>query len=152
MDGRVFSQAYKMTLSPYHCVLVLEGSGSDLKRCQMSRQAIQGAIMNITLLRGIPVLRSKNIFETLSLMCMAAKQRVVFVNKGIERHGRRPKNSDRRKLYILQGIPSVGPQRSLLLLEHFGSVEKIMCAKAKELRQVCGIGFKTARIIRTLLS
>jgi len=118
----------------------------------MSCEAIRGAIVNISLLRGIPILRSQNLLGRMKLMYMASKQKIISLNKGIARHGRRPKHKEKIKLYILQGLAGVGAQKALALLHHFGSVEKIMNAGVKELKQVSGIGLKTARLIRALLS
>ena len=52
----------------------------------------------------------------------------------------RLKTSRSRKLYILQGLPGVGPARAKALLEHFGSVLRVFNASADELSEVNGFG------------
>jgi Fanconi anemia group M protein len=51
-------------------------------------------------------------------------------------------------LYVLQGLPGVGPTRAERLLAAFGSVENVMAASAEALREVEGIGKKTAQSVR----
>ena len=48
--------------------LILEGRGSDLIGSEMRREALQGAIVSLTLIFGIPVLRSFGPEETARAM------------------------------------------------------------------------------------
>ena len=67
------------------------------------------------------------------------------------RGGYRPKRLKTRKLYILQGLPAVGPMLAKRLMEHFGSVSRVMNAKVNELMKVDGIGKSSAEKIREVL-
>ena len=107
------------------------------------REAIQGALNTISLILGIPVLRSMMSEETARLIVYAARQVASFVKEGYPRPGYRPQQKKRRQLYILQGLPGVGHERALRLLEKFGSVEKVMRASRDDLLNVAGIGAKT---------
>jgi Fanconi anemia group M protein len=51
-------------------------------------------------------------------------------------------------LYVLQGLPGVGPARAEQLLEAFGTVEAVMTASVDDLTAVESIGPKTARSMR----
>jgi excinuclease ABC subunit C len=53
---------------------------------------------------------------------------------------------------ILEEIDSIGPQRSKLLLKHFGSLEKIAAAKAEEISLLLGIKTGLAETIPARLS
>jgi|SRR6185503_893671 hypothetical protein len=57
-DGRLFTQAHRLVNSGGLVALILEGRGSDLTGSQMRREALQGAIVLLTLVFGLPVLRS----------------------------------------------------------------------------------------------
>jgi excinuclease ABC subunit C len=48
---------------------------------------------------------------------------------------------------LLDGLPGVGPARRRALLQHFGSVERILAATQEELEGVPGIPPKTARAV-----
>lgn len=52
---------------------------------------------------------------------------------------------------ILDDISGLGEKRKDTLLKHFGSIAKIKKASIEELRQVEGIGFETACVIRDFL-
>jgi len=71
-DGRLFSQADRLVNSGGLVALILEGRGSDLNDSQMCREALQGAIVSLTLVFGLPVLRSFGPEETARLMVYAA--------------------------------------------------------------------------------
>ena len=53
-----------------------------------------------------------------------------------------------RQLYILQGLPGIGHERAMRLLQKFGSVEAIMSTSREDLLTVEGVGAKTADRIR----
>ncbi len=152
VDGRLFKQASRLVSSHLQPVLILEGTSKDLKNCEVRRESIQGAMINISLIYGIPILRSMNVAETAKLMLYAAKQ-VQYVAEGaIQRHGYRPKGKYKRQLFILQGLPGVGKDRAKQLLDKFETVENIMKASYDDLQKIEGIGAKTAENIRNMVS
>lgn len=67
------------------------------------------------------------------------------------RGGYRPKRLKSKQLYLLQGLPQIGPMLAKRLLEHFKSVSKIMNASIDELTEVDGIGTVSATKIREVL-
>ncbi|MBT8331073.1 MAG: hypothetical protein KJP06_01975 [Deltaproteobacteria bacterium] len=101
---------------------------------------------------GIPVLRSKDPSETAKLMVYISRQIESIAIGGVHRHGYRPKNKRKRQLFILQGLPGVGPERAGQLLDKFGSVEAAISACSSELRAVDGIGKSIADKIKWAVS
>jgi len=152
VDGRLFKQMVRLTKSKYKAVLILEGSGKNTESLGVRREALQGALITISLILGIPVLRSMTPEETARLIVYAARQVASLGKAGYQRAGYRPKSKKGRQLYILQGLPGVGHERALRLLEKFGSVEGVMRASFDELQAVEGIGAKTADRIRWAVS
>ena len=71
---------------------------------------------------------------------------------GVQRHGYRPKSKRRRQLFILQGLPGVGPERAERLLARFGRVEAAITASSGDLQSVDGIGKSIADKIRWVVS
>lgn len=151
VQGRLFSQMKRVAKADRRGVLLLEGTGKDLRQVEVSRQAIQGALITTSLIMGIPILRSMSPEESARIMCYAGRQVNRHATGGIHRHGYRPRGRRRRQLHVLQGLPGVGPGRAERLLEAFGNVEKVMAAGAEELACVRGIGPKTAEAIRSVL-
>jgi DNA excision repair protein ERCC-4 len=152
VDGRLFKQMVRLAKSKYKAVLILEGTGKDAECLGVRREALQGALITISLILGIPVLRSMAPEETARLIVYAARQVASLGKKGYQRSGYRPKPKKGRQLYILQGLPGVGHERALRLLEKFGSVEGVMRAGRDELQAIEGIGAKTADLIRWAVS
>jgi ERCC4-type nuclease len=152
VDGRLFKQMVRLAKSNYKAVLILEGTGQNAESLGVRREALQGSLISISLILGIPVLRSMAPEETARLIVYAARQVASLGKEGYQRAGYRPKSQKGRQLYILQGLPGVGHERALRLLEKFGSVEGVMRAGLDELQAVEGIGAKTADRIRWAVS
>jgi len=132
-DGRLFRQAHRLASSPLRKALILEGTAADLAGSGMRREAVQGALIGLTLYLGIPLLRSRDATETVQLMLFAARQGRVAAAGTVPRSGRRPRGKARIQSRILQGLPGVGLQRVRCLLETFGSLEEVIQADAEAL-------------------
>jgi DNA excision repair protein ERCC-4 len=152
VDGRLLSQSIRLAASRFRAVLVLEGSTANQEESGVSREAIQGALIAVSVIMGIPVLRSDGPDETARLMLFAARQVRSAASGGVPRHGWRPKGKRSMQMYILQGLPHVGPARAERLLETFGSVQAVLNASVHELSAVHGIGASTATKIRWVVS
>ena len=149
IDGRLFSQAIRLVSSKYNSVLILEGAGKELTETGIRREAIQGALITVSIVLGIPVLRSKSPSESAHLILYAARQIKSFARGTVQRHGSRPKGKRKKQqLFILQGLPGIGSERAARLLDEFGSVEAVVTATSEELQSVKGIGNSIAERIK----
>ena len=147
-DGRLFHQALRLAATTFRPVIVLEGTSRDLERSGMRWERIQGALVTVSLFLGIPLLRTRAPEATVRTMLFAARQAHTYATGALPRHGWRPSGKFARQLYILQGLPSIGPERARRLLARFGSVEAIVNAQSKDLRSVEGIGKQIADKLR----
>jgi ERCC4-type nuclease len=152
IDGRLFNQMLRLANSTLKGVLVLEGTGKDLAETGMRREALQGALITTNLILGIPVLRSKDPLETAKLMIYSTHQIRSVSRNALQRPGYQPKNKRKRQLFILQGLPGIGRERAIKLLDRFGSVERVITANREELESVDGIGKDTAEKIKWAVS
>lgn len=148
LDGRLFQQSLQLVESNYPAALILEGDSRDLEESGMRWEAIQGALVTVTLFMGLPVLRTRCPEETVRTFLYAARQRRTVDTDTLVRHSRRPKRKAALQSYILQGLPGVGPKRAKQLLDRFGSVEAVITAAADVLGEVDGLGPDTIRKIR----
>ena len=150
--GRLFAQLYRLVQSERPCALLLEGTSADLYRSGMRREAIQGALMQTTLFMQIPILRAMDAAESASLLLMAARQLNALGTRRSKSPRRYPTSrigrKEKQQLYFLQGLPGIGLTRARLLLEKFGTVQNVLAASERELRQVAGVGLSTAQKIR----
>lgn len=150
-DGRLFKQALRLVQSEYHPVVILEGSSKDIRNFEIRREAVQGALITLSVFFGLPVLRSLEPKETVRLMRYTVEQGHRLAEGGVQRAGYRPKGRKARQLYVLQSLPNIGSRRAKTLLEHFGGVEAVMSATEDELAEVAGIGAPIAEKIRNLV-
>ena len=152
VDGRLFTQAARLAASELPVALILEGSAAHLAATGIRREALQGALISVALVFGLPILRSADPEETARILLYATTQMRAVATGALPRPGRRPKGKPRTQLRILQGLPGIGPERAQRLLENFGTVEAVLQADAETLQKIQGIGKKTAEAIRWAVS
>jgi len=152
IDGRLFKQMLRLKNSNSKGLLILEGTANDTADIAMTREAMQGALITVSLILGIPVLRSKDPSETAKLIVYIGRQIESIARGGVQRHGYQPKGMRYRQLYILQGLPGVGRERADRLLDRFGSVADVISASIDELQTVDGIGKGIAEKIKWAVS
>lgn len=150
-DGRLFTQANRLAAWPDRVAIIIEGTSRDLGASKMRREALLGALISLTLVYDLPVLRSREPAETARLIVYAADQLRRHAEGTLPRYGRRPRAKRKVQLRLLQGLPGIGPARAAGLLERFQRVESVMTAGAESLQTVDGIGAKTAASIRRAL-
>lgn len=148
VSGRLFTQALRLAATTLRPAIILEGTSRDLDGSGMRREAIQGALVTVTLFCGIPLLRTRTPEETVRTMLFVARQGQAYAKGALPRPGWRPRGKFARQIYILQGLPGIGPGRARRLLVRFNSVEAVMTAGAKDLRSVSGIGARLSERIR----
>lgn len=145
-SGRLFDQALRLAgVEGLRPAMVLEGTLQDMRGCGMRWEAIQGALITVTLFLGLPVLRTRSPEETARTFLYAVRQQRATAAGALPRRGYRPKGKAALQRYILQGLPGVGPERARRLIRHFGSVEAALSADVDGLMAVPGIGEETAR-------
>jgi len=151
VDGRLFKQALALMKADAHPVYILEGRSADVERSGVGRESIQGALVTLGVFFGLPILRSLDPEETVRVMRYTVGQGDRFAQGGVQRFGYRPKGKQARRLYVLQGLPGIGKKRAAALMDHFGSVEAVICADEDELAEVDGIGIPIAQAMRSLV-
>jgi len=151
VDGRLFTQAIRLAASNEFTALILEGTGQDLAGIGMHRSALQGALISLSLIYQLPILRSRGPDETAQLLIFAGQQLYRLHTDSSQRCGRRPKRLRKRQLYVLEGLPGIGPHKAAALLDGFGSVRSVMVASEAELCRIKGIHRITAARIEQVL-
>ena len=151
IDGRLFSQASRLKRYAEIQFMVVEGMGLFHTGCEIDPQAIKGAIVSLSISWQIPLIFSKTPRGTAEILIMAGIHDVKYCNDTLKRMGRKPKRMQTRKLYLLQGLPGIGPRMAKRRLEYFGTVEKVFTADEQKLICVEGIGKKKAAKIREII-
>lgn len=151
IDGRLFQQAGRLAAAAVPGIVVIEGGITDFAAIGVSRHAMQGALISLTVLFGVPVLRSRDGGETARLILYTAGQIDRVARGWAGSAGYRPKGRRRQQLRVLQSLPGIGPKRAAVLLETFGSIRAIMAADSDALAAVHGMGSVTAAKIENVL-
>jgi ERCC4-type nuclease len=130
-SGRIFSQATQLARSKIQTLIIIEIMPGELSRSKLRLEAIQGAIITLSVIYNLPVLRSRSPEDTARLLLFASRQieNLGTKNKWLRRPPP-PKSflSDKRKmqLHLLQGFPGIGPIRAKKLLEQFRSIKDLL--------------------------
>ncbi|MFO7991877.1 MAG: DEAD/DEAH box helicase [Thermoplasmata archaeon] len=150
MDGRLFTQAKKISQNYQHPVIILEGTGLHERR-NISDKAIYGALASLAVDFNIPVITSKDEEETASLITSMLMRKERKKGSYSLRKDKSTFSDRDTKKFILEGLPNVSGTLAERLLEHFGSVRAVFQATEEELKDVKGIGQSTAeRIIKII--
>jgi len=150
IDGRLFKQIANLKQYCINPILLIEGNPYQTD-INFDRMAIKGALISAQTIWYIPVVFSRSIEDTRDTLLMIGSQEENYSDVVPLRGGYRPKRLKSKQLYILQGLPQVGPMLAKRLIEHFGSVSKVMNASIDELIEVEGIGKVSAIKIREVL-
>ncbi len=152
VDSRLFRQAGVISSCTLRPVLIVEGDASDSGYgAHVTRDAIQGALITVGIFYGLAVLFARDTAETAALLVAMGRQAHRIEFGGLPRPGYRPKGKRARQMFILQGLPGIGPSRAQWLLDRFGSVKAVATAAPTELAAIEGIGQRTASRIRWAL-
>jgi Fanconi anemia group M protein len=149
VDGRLFPQAAKLACCPHRPIILIEGP-RPARMPDVHPHALKGAIVSLAVMWRLPVLYARDPEDSLRILrCLAGQLRS---DDGVlKRYDRKPKRLASRKLYMLQGLPGVGPALAHRLLQKFGSIERVVTADEAALMRVRGVGRQTAAHIKELI-
>ena len=150
IDGRLFNQLSNLKKHCSRPLLLIEGNPYETDLA-FDPLAIKGALLSTQAIWYVPVIFSSSKEETRDIFLMLGRQEESNLDVVPLRGGYRPKRLKSRQLYLIQGLPQVGPTLAKRLLEHFGSVARIVNATVAELMRVEGIGQVSAKAIRAIL-
>jgi Fanconi anemia group M protein len=151
VDGRLFPQAAALAGSPHRPIVLLEGPKPP-RMPDVHPHALKGAIVSLAVMWRLPVIQARDPEDSLRILKFLAQQLARSGPAILQRYDRKPKRLASRKLYVLQGLPGVGPALASRLLLQFGSVERVITADPSLLVQVRGMGLKKAQRIRKIVS
>jgi len=152
IDGKLFKQITQLRDTYSRPLLILEGENLLTKR-NINHNAIFGSLASITVDYGIPILTTKDGFETADLLNVIAKREQREEKKAVVIRGEKPQMSIKeRQQFIIEGLPNVSAVIAKRLLLHFGSVRGIANASEEELQEIRGIGKNIASDIIKLLN
>ena len=152
LDGRLFSQAYKLVNLEERPILMIEGESFTKNiPVDIGIKQIKGVLITLAQTFHLPVLRTLNQEDSAwHLKQLALHRERLGQNKG-SLHSYTPKKLQTQKEYILRELPGIGPGLAKKLLEEFGSIQNIVNASPEALSKIHGLGDKKIKKIHELL-
>jgi Fanconi anemia group M protein len=151
IDKRLLSQARQLSGTFERPLLILEGSRLYTRRA-IHPNAIRGALAALAVDFDIPILPTRDEKETaLLLMTIARREQIGQIREVAVRGEPKRLTLPEQQRFVVEGLPKVSAVLAKRLLEHFGTVERVMAASETELQQVHGIGREKAKEIRRVL-
>ncbi len=149
IDGRLFEQAMNLVNNFQRPVIIIEGKFPERG---MHPNAIRGAIASLVMDYGITVMQTKDSDETAEFLAIMAKRELKNGGLARLRGEKKPITDKELQLYLVEGLPGVGPELARRLLQKFKTVEGVFTASEKELKEVEKLGPKKAKEIRRILT
>ena len=150
-DRNIFGQLSDLARTYDRPVLIIEGDNLYTAR-QIHPNAIRGVLASIATDFGIPIISTRDARDTAALIQVIAKREQVDEKRTPSLHGRKTAMTlSEQQEYIISSMSDIGPVAARKLLQHFGSVERVMRASPDELMEVESIGPKTAQRIREVV-
>ncbi|MEA3560006.1 MAG: DEAD/DEAH box helicase [Candidatus Thermoplasmatota archaeon] len=146
VDGRLFKQIRELREKFERPILLIEGD-NIFERRNITKNSLLGALASINIDYNIPVMFTRDPKETAEYMIIALKRES---EKGRStRSTPNIKGDDLRSIQVrtLSGLPGVSMITAERLIDHFGSLEKVILSTEDELIRVEGIGKKKAKEI-----
>lgn len=137
-DGRLFTQAAALAQCPHRPVILLEGPRPS-RMPHVHPHALKGAAVSLAVMWRLPVIYARDPQDSLRILRFLARQLGETEHGILKRYDRKPKRLTSRRLYMLQGLPGVGPALAQRLLLQFGSVERVVTATEATLLKVRGV-------------
>jgi len=149
-ERNLFRQLSDLSRTYERPVLILEGR--DLYTRAVNPNSIRGALAAVAVDYGIPIIPTEDQNETAQIIAaLAARERKEGREPKVHGH-KTARTLKEQQEYLVSAFPSVGPAVARNLLQHFGTIEKIMNASPEELQEAELVGPKIAERIRELAS
>ena len=132
-------------------ILIVEGQ-TDYGYSGFSPQAVRGALSSMMLLYGINVLATPDVGETVALIAMIARQEQIGIPEISLIPKRKAIDLNDLQRRLIEMLPGSGMVMARQMLQHFGSVRRIVEATEDELRALRGIGARKAKQILKVLA
>ena len=148
----LFDQIFKMREVYPKALVIIEGYMGVLRKFRrVTPEAMNGALFALAQ-NGVPLVPTIDYKDTALFLVVGSKQlaREARIPATI-RHRIKTESISEQQLYLVAGLPHVGPVLANNLLKYFGTPRRVLHATKEELVEVTDIGPKIAQDIVTVL-
>jgi ERCC4-type nuclease len=150
INARIFDQLDRLSRDFRKPMLLLEGDDAEFT---MHKNVVLGAILSIYGDFNVQVIRSNDVFDTVSILArLAEREQEGKVREPRIVGTKRAFTSTQWQVVILSSIPGVGPKLAVSLIRHFKTLKNVLSAEPKELMEVEKIGKKKAERIYEIIN
>ncbi len=148
----LFDQIFKMREVYPKSFVIVEGYMGILRRFRrITPESMNGALFALAQ-NGVPLIPTIDYKDTALLLVIGAKQLTKEARiPAVIRHRMKTESTSEQQLFLIAGLPHVGPVLSNNLLRYFGTPRRVLRATQEELMEVTDIGPKIAQDIMTVL-
>jgi len=146
MNGHLFHQAELLASQVDRPLMILEGSLDEIYSA-IDPESIAGAMSALVLFYGITILPSPDVDGTARLIGRLLRHATRGLGYEIPMRTDKPRYDSEAALFLVEGLPGVGPGMARKLLQHFGTPSRVFAASANELRAAKGVGPTTTASI-----
>lgn len=143
MEKTLFTSAIYMREHFRVPVLVVEGK-INYEYSMMDPQAVRGALSSMMLLYGVNVVSTTDAEDTGELITMMARQEQIGIPEISLIPKRKATSLDDMQRRMIEMLPGCGMVMARDLLQHFGSVSRIVNASRDEFLGMKGVGARKA--------
>jgi len=152
-NKRVFNQINNLVVNFKHPLIILEGGGIYLNR-GLNPNMIRGVILWMSINKRLPIIRTRNKKDTVSMLYLLAKQRQT---KGSKKFITLKFKKQRPSLYqeqvqILETISGIGPKLAIELMAKYGNLANIVKATDEDLNKLQNLGKSKISHIKKLFT
>jgi len=151
MDKTLFTSAIYLREHFAIPILIVEGTVNH-EYSAFDPRAVRGATSAMMLEYGLSVLATPDVEETVAVIAMMARQEQVGIPEISLIPKRKATELADMQRRVVEMLPGSGMVVARELLQHFGSVRRIVGATEAEFRAMRGIGAKKAREIGRVLA
>ncbi len=152
IDGRLLSQLRTLKENYSKPCIIVEGTRDIYAIRNVHPNAIRGLLATIAISYNIPILFTKNHFDTASMIMVIAKREQDESGRVFSFHSSKKQMSNRQQQeFVVSALPGVGPTLSKPLLKKFRTIKKVINASEEELKKTPLIGDRKAKAIKELI-
>lgn len=141
-EKRLFQQAQNMVEAFENATMLLEGNIFNT-RSLIKPAALCGALSHLRNTIGIAIISTNNQKISEEYLYWSARHIQQGLGYDVALRSASPKNPQLASLFLLEGLPAIGPTTAMKLLNHFGSARAVFTASKDQLKEVPGLGPKT---------
>lgn len=151
IDRRIIQQLLYLKENFSIPLLIIEGSGNMYTLRNFHPNAVRGMLASIAIDFQIPMLHTKNVNDTASLLEVIARRLEKPRSQLSLLKKRKPATVRELQEYLVESLPLVGQQTAKELLKNFKSIKNIVNAPEKELLKIEKLGKKKVQRIREIM-